>query len=187
MLSIRDKTGVKIPLASSLFMVLLLCSLLLASVYGYAEPKLVPGFDLPNLLDPKQNISLDDFSGKVILLNIWASWCPGCRDEMPELMSLQERFGKSPFTVVGVTVDSKQANALAFLARIPPRFGKQVNFPVLHDEGKSLVRSLNPTIMPTSYLIDTQGRIVRVFSGSITEKMMPDIRLAIEKEMGAIR
>ena len=183
-MSTRDETGTQRPLSpSSLFSILLLCFLILVPASGFTQPEQVPGFNLPNLLDPGQNISLDDFSGKVILLNIWASWCPGCRDEMPELMGLQERYGKDLFTVVGVTVDNSLANALSFLERIPHRFGKKVNFPVLHDEGKKLVRSLNLIIMPTTYLIDTRGRIVRVFAGSITERTLPEIRLAIEKEM----
>ena len=180
------KTGIQRSLVTlSLFTMLVLCLLALSTTSGYAEPKSAPGFDLPNLLDPAQKISLDDFRGKVVLLNIWASWCPGCLDEMPELMELQERFGKSPFTVLGVAIDNKRANALSFLERIPPRDGRQVNFPVLHDAGKKFVRSLNPTLMPTSYLIDTQGRIVRIFAGSITERTLPDIRSAIEKEIEA--
>lgn len=183
-MSAKDKTGTrKIPLSLFLILALLMSSLIMAPAFVSAAPEMVPAVGLPNLLDAGQKISLDDFRGKVVLLNLWASWCPGCLDEMPELIALQEHFGKDSFTVVGVSIDNKRANAISFLERVSSRFDKQVNFPVLHDKDKRFIRSLNPLLMPTSYLIDPLGRIISIFPGSITEKTVPGIRLAIEKEI----
>ena len=153
--------------------------LLLIPAAGRAAPERMPSFELGDSSGSERTVSDADLRGKVILLNLWASWCPGCKEEMPELMELQDEFGPDRFSVIAVNIDNKLANATAFIEKFPDRVGRNLNFPVLFDDGKALAKALGPQLLPTSYLVDKQGRIVLIFGGSITEDRLEEVRAAI--------
>src|SRR5512139_3828679 len=86
-----------------------------------------PAFTLPGLYDTG-TVSLKDLQGKVVLLNIWASWCTSCRDEMEDLMAVQEQYGPRGFLLVAVNIDNAPASAVDFLRRLESRTKKKPGF-----------------------------------------------------------
>lgn len=115
-----------------------------------------PDFTLSDI-NGKQ-VSLSDFKGKVIILDFFASWCPPCRQEVPDFVELQKRYGNGDFTVIGVAlVNTNEAKDFA------DQFG--INYPVLVDDGK--VSSLYGPIrsIPTTFILDKSGKIVKLYIG----------------------
>lgn len=101
-----------------------------------------------------------DFAGKVVLVNLWATWCAPCIEEMPSLAQLQEHVGRGDFEIVAISQDRKAedarewigANGLAALA-------------LYHDPGNDLLDTLKAPGLPTSILIDREGREVGRLEG----------------------
>lgn len=105
------------------------------------------------------NLRLSEHRGEVLLLNFWASWCGPCRQEMPLLNNLQQRYSKLGFNVVGVNVDKDSALANKLLKDIP------VSFPVLLDNTGTVSASYNVSAMPTTVLIDRDGNVRYLHKG----------------------
>lgn len=125
-----------------------------------AEVQTAPNFTLPDLTGEK--ISLQDYRGKVVLLNFWTTWCPYCKVEMPELAAAYQKYRDKGFVVLSVdmTAQEKTPGAVKdFIAQ------KGYNFPVLLDEKGNVSSQYSISSIPTSFLIDTQGRIVSVKIG----------------------
>jgi thiol-disulfide isomerase/thioredoxin len=98
--------------------------------------------------------SLADFSGKVVLLNIWATWCVPCREEMPALDKLQTKLGGNDFAVVAVNIDKGGPDkAAAFLSETGA-----TNLALYTDPSGKLFSVLKVIGMPTTLLIDGDGR-----------------------------
>ncbi|WDT74971.1 MAG: TlpA disulfide reductase family protein [Candidatus Manganitrophus sp.] len=155
---------------------------LTVSSYAFAFPKVgerPPDFKLL-ALDESKPVALDDLQGKVVLLNIWASWCTTCKAEMPEFVEMQERYRDQGFLIVGISVDNKKEKAIRFLKDLEMKTGKGVNFPVLYDEQKKVAESYHPIGMPSSYLIGKDGRLLRVFPGSFDKSNIGILKDAIE-------
>ena len=122
------------------------------------EGRPAPDFTFPDLDGRK--VSLSDFRGKVVLVNIWATWCPPCRDEMPSMQKLYERFKGEHFEILAVSIDADGREAVA-------PFMQQMNltFPVLLDP-KEKIRSLyGITGVPESFIVDRDGILVNKVIG----------------------
>ncbi len=116
---------------------------------------------LPSLFDNKKMISSNQFKGKVLYVDFWASWCLPCRKSLPQLNELRKRLisnGKD-FEVLAVNLDGKPSEALEFLNKYP------VNYPVVYDATGKYPKLYGVRGMPTSYILDPQGRIQYVHSG----------------------
>jgi thiol-disulfide isomerase/thioredoxin len=101
-----------------------------------------------------ETLSLDGWKGKVVLLNLWATWCAPCRKEMPDLAKLQQQMGGTDFEVVALSLDRKGLEASgAFLKEI----GADSLKLYVEPEGKSLA-ALQALGLPATVLIDRQGR-----------------------------
>ncbi len=96
---------------------------------------------------------LAKYRGKVVLVNFWATWCEPCRDEMPSLEKLKEKFAGQPFEVLAVNVDEPESRVRAFLEKTP------LGLTVVLDPGKPVTKSWNARILPVSYLIGRDGRV----------------------------
>jgi len=108
--------------------------------------------------------SLSDHRGKVVLLNYWASWCPPCREETPGLVRVAEAFRGKGLEVAGIAIDDN-LEAIRNFAR-----QYRVSYPLLlprDDAAGAGIESL-----PTTYLVDRQGRVARVFVGAVTESAL---------------
>lgn len=96
-------------------------------------------------------VDLTSYRGKVVLVNFWASWCPPCRKELPSLSRLRKLFGKDEFEIFAVNVGEEPETAFDFIGN--------PNFPVLFDRDSKTMAAWPAKGMPTSLLIDRQGRI----------------------------
>lgn len=97
-------------------------------------------------------VSLDDYRGKVVLINFWASWCTPCVEEMPDLMRLQTAMRDLPFQVIGVNVAENPRRVRTAARRM------KLEFPVLLDRDSATFDAWGAEILPTSYVLDTNGR-----------------------------
>ena len=125
------------------------------SAVGY----LAPDFSLRNLKGNYQ--SLDSFSGQVVVLNFWATWCVPCRVEMPSFEKLYRRYRSEGLTVLAVTLDKKsEKNIKSFVEEY------ELSFPVLLDEEGKVERLYPSMTIPFTYVIDREGRIVAKVDGA---------------------
>jgi len=125
-----------------------------------------PEFTLKTL-DGKKTHTMKDFKGKVVLLNLWASWCKGCKKEMPAFISLQKN-NKKGFALLAVSLDNSKDKAIHFLSTLK----QKIPFTVLHDSKKNLANAYSCSAMPSSYLIDKNGIIKQVIIGSLDSNDM---------------
>jgi len=116
-----------------------------------------PDFTLPSLNGP--NLRLQEQRGRVVMINFWATWCGPCRVEMPHLARLYEKYRDSGFTVLAVNIDEDPHKA----ASLAKQLGMQ--FPVLLDTEKKVSRLYDLSTMPSSVLVDRDGRVRYVTRG----------------------
>jgi len=116
---------------------------------GYAAPD----FDLPDLTGKRH--SLAEYRGKVVFLNLWATWCPPCREEMPAMERLYQRLEGRDFVMLAVSQDEQGAQAVA-------PFVEQMNlsFTVLLDPEASMSPRYGVTGYPETFVIDRDGRVI---------------------------
>jgi peroxiredoxin len=96
---------------------------------------------------------LKDLRGKVVLLNFWATWCPPCRKEMPDLEALYHRFESRGFVVLAVS-DEDAAKVSPFVAE------RNITYPVLLDPGRKVNEQLQIEGIPKSFVYDRNGKLV---------------------------
>lgn len=106
------------------------------------------------ILGSSQTASLADFRGKVLVVNVFASWCGPCRTEAPILDQEQRTLAAHDGTVVGVTYQDTPGDSLGFVHQ------ERITYPVLRDVGGNLVRSWGVNGVPETFVINRQGRIV---------------------------
>ncbi len=125
----------------------------------FRDPKPVQPFRATTL--DGRGISTDDWRGKVTLVNFWATWCPPCRAEIPDLVKLQEKYGER-LQIVGVSVDEAGVDVVkAFAAE------QRVNYPVvmITPEIEKVFGSIYA--LPTTFVVDPEGRIVQKHVGML--------------------
>ena len=105
-------------------------------------------------------VSLSQLRGKVVLLDIWASWCGPCKEELPLLDEMAGRLKAKNVELIAVSIDEDRSAALAFL-RARPRW----SLTLAHDPKGKLPELLQPPKMPTSYIVDRQGVVRQVNAG----------------------
>jgi thiol-disulfide isomerase/thioredoxin len=135
----------------SLLAGLLLPGLVQGSELEPYSTRTTPAFSLPDVQDRER--SLADYRGKVVLVNFWASWCAPCVYEMPALMRLQQRLQDQPFQILALNVGEKKYRVSKFVNLI--RF----DLPVLLDTSKEVFDAWGLETLPTSFLIDAEGRV----------------------------
>ena len=96
---------------------------------------------------------LADYSGKVVLLNFWATWCEPCREEMPSMQRLQDKLAGKPFAVIAVNFGEGAPRVNEFLKKVP------VRFTVLLDRDTSTATAWKVKVLPTTLVLDPQQRI----------------------------
>ncbi|HYP68512.1 MAG TPA: TlpA disulfide reductase family protein [Thiobacillaceae bacterium] len=103
---------------------------------------------------------LATYKGRVVLINFWASWCPPCRKEMPSMQRLMQRLGGKSFVILAVDSGESRAESESFLKEIRP------DFPILLDPDSEAARRWKVFAMPTSFLVDKQGRVRYALAGA---------------------
>ena len=122
-----------------------------------APSAIAPDFTLRTMGGP--NLRLQEQRGQVVMINFWATWCGPCRQEMPHLNRLYDKYRASGFVLLGVNVDDDARNATEVAAKLG------VKFPVLLDTDKKVSRLYDLATMPSTVLIDRDGRIRYVHRG----------------------
>lgn len=126
--------------------------------------------------------TLSDFRGRVMLLNVWATWCAPCRKEMPALDRLQAQIGGSDFEVVALSIDRRGRDAVQpFFHEIGIK-----NLRVYLDRGSEAMNALGVVGLPTTVLIDRDGREVQRWVGP-AEWDSPEIIAVIEQALQEFR
>ncbi len=123
------------------------------------------GFEAPNFTFPDLNghrVTLFDHRGKVVLVNIWATWCPPCRQEMPSMQRLYEKFRGEDLEILAVSIDANGREAVdPFMQKI------DLTFPVLLDPKETIKPLYGITGVPESFIVDKEGIVVKKIIGPI--------------------
>ncbi len=117
-----------------------------------------PQFKLPELGGTL--VSLSQFRGRPVLVNFWATWCPGCEEEMPDLEKLYEKHKKDGLEILAISVDEDRKPVMPFVARLNPSFKV-----LLCDENTA--HAYDVFGLPTTFLVDADGVVVKKYVGGI--------------------
>lgn len=143
----------------------------------YPAQKVAPAQDFTAELLNGESFQLSDQKGKVVLLNIWATWCPPCHDETPEFVKLFNKYEDQGLIVLGVSIDEQGRSVVRpFVEKY------EVSYPVIIDDG-SILDKYGPTMgIPTSYIIDKKGNLRYFAVGPLTLKeLTPRIEDLLEE------
>jgi len=108
-----------------------------------------PDFALDDL--EGRSVRLSDLRGQVVLVNLWATWCPPCRAEMPDLAALYQAYKDQGFIILGVDDQERAQTVADFMARNP------APYPILLDPDSRVARAFRVNYLPASFLIDRRG------------------------------
>ena len=142
-----------------------LAAFALGAAAGPQVGKPAPGFRLSGLQNGRE-VSLASLSGKVVLVDFWASWCTPCRRTLPELARLRARHPN--LVVLAVSIDEERSKAVKFLK------GMDTNLVTLHDAKRVVAEAYALGGMPSAVLIDRKGVLRKRFDG-YTEREMPTL------------
>jgi len=128
-----------------------------------------PDFTFPGL-DGKM-VRLSDYKGKVVLVNIWATWCPPCVDEMPSMEKLYQKLKGENFEILAVSIDEPGLKAVA-----PFMKKSNLTFPALIDSEGTIKTVYGITAIPESFIIDKQGFLIKKIVGPVDWATSPIYR-----------
>lgn len=127
-----------------------------------------------------KTVSLTDYRGKVLVINFWATWCPSCREEMPALNRGAAWLKKYGVELIAINLGEKEKRVTDYLQKEP------VDFPILLDLDTEVSTRWDAMLLPTTYVVDQQGRIVyRALGGrewDQPELLVPIRALALPRE-----
>jgi len=106
--------------------------------------------------------SLSDFKGRVVILNFWATWCPPCRAEMPSMEKLYQRFSEQGLEILAVDIGESKSTVSRFI------MNNKYTFPVLLDADNKVSNAYGIEAIPTSFILDRDGKIIARVVGSIS-------------------
>src|SRR5690348_1893923 len=111
-------------------------------------------------------VSLGDYRGRIVVMNLWASWCPPCRAEMPDLQRLADYGASRGIVVVGVNEGESADRARAFAESL------RIRYPIWLDASQRYGRSYSALGLPTTMIVDRNGIVTRAFDGPLTYEQM---------------
>ncbi len=138
--------------------IVVLAGILIYIATGTLEPKVTNAGDTaPNFkvtADDGKTITRDNFGGKLLVLNFWASWCPPCISETPSLEEFAKELGPQGVVVLGISQDSKEPNYKKFIQR----FG--ITFETARDPKADIAASYGTFQIPETYIIGRDGKVI---------------------------
>jgi peroxiredoxin len=139
-----------------------------AAIVAGASRKAAPGFELADSAGAP--LKLSDYKGRVVLLNFWATWCHGCRTEIPWFIQFEDKYKQNGLTVIGISMDDDGWKSVK-----PWIAEKKVNYPILIGN-TPLGKLFDLQSMPMTLLIDRDGNVAATYDGVVD-------RAACEKEI----
>ncbi len=132
-----------------------------------------PLFILPN--SQGQEVSFENIlkEHKAVLLNFWATWCPPCREEIPDLIRLEEKYGPRSFTVLGVDIGESAAKVSAFVDLM------KINYSIVLDKKQKVSQQFRIVGIPTSLLVSHDGKILGEYH-AVTPELFEDLEKALK-------
>ncbi len=145
------------------------------SSFSYAEPALnqeAPKFSLADL--EGKHVSLDESlkDKKAVLLNFWATWCPACKHEIPDLIELQTKYAGKGFSVIGIDVGESDKKVAAFKERFA------INYPLQLDPSSEVAQEYGVVGLPVSVLVDSNGKILGQYH-EFSDELISDVERAL--------
>ena len=153
---------------ATVFLLLLLPAVLLAGA-----PATMPSFSLPSVMDDGV-VDSRHHQGKVLLVNFWATWCAPCREEIPSLIKLHDKYKAKGFAVIGISMDT---GSRRLVRRFVEKSG--ITYPVALGNSKTARAFGGVFGIPQSFLVDRQGRIVKSYMGLVEPE-------TIERDLAAL-
>lgn len=158
-------------------LVLLLVAPAAAAGGGVSAGSPAPAFEL---LDPAgEAVKLSDFAGRVVVVNFWASWCPPCLEELPELNALHSRLEGEGAVVLALNVDRARGPALGAVRKLG------LTLPVALDPKQSAVEAYAPPGLPATYVVDREGIVRSVRNGEIEADEVPALEAEVRRLLEA--
>ena len=99
-------------------------------------------------------INLTDYKGAIVFLNFWATWCPPCREEMPSMQKLYNRYKNEPFHIIAVSLKESPTQVKAFFKK------KRLSFTVLIDPKGDVGKKFGINSIPTTFILDKNGEVI---------------------------
>lgn len=118
-------------------------------------------------------VALSDYRGSVVLVNLWATWCPPCREEMPTLQAFYEKYKSEGFVLLAIDQGETLPQVLPYVKEL------KLTFPVWLDYSSEAGQAFETMNLPSSYVIDRNGQVRLMWIGGISkknlEKYVPDV------------
>ncbi len=150
----------------SLALLLAAVMLVLLPAYTASASKTMPSFSLPDVVTG-DTVDSKAFDGKTLLVTFFATWCPPCMQEIPDLISLQSEYAEKGFSVVALSVDQGGVGVVKKLVE-----KRSINYPVLLANG-STARDFGGVVgIPTSFLINSKGLVVKKYPGYVPHMIL---------------
>ncbi len=140
------------------------------------EGQTAPDFALKS--STGENMRLSEYRGDVVMINFWATWCGPCRQEMPLLDELYQRYSRVGFNLLGVNIDDDSRRAMQMIEELG------VNFPVLFDASKRVSEMYDVDAMPVTVIVDREGTVRYVHQGykpGYEDKYLTEIRTLLRE------
>jgi thiol-disulfide isomerase/thioredoxin len=116
--------------------------------------------------------------GKIVLVDFWASWCGPCKQSFPVMEELQKKYGPRGLVIIAISVDENKKDMAGFLKKNP------VSFSVARDAGQKLVARVDVAAVPTSFLLDGQGKVRFIHTGFHGAQTRKEYERQIESLLG---
>lgn len=126
----------------------------------------MPAFSLKNVITGKE-VNSDSFAGKSLLVTFFATWCPPCIQEIPNLIEVQNEFGPRKFSVIALSVDQEGSTVVKRMVE-----KKNINYPVMMADNR-VTRDFGGVYgIPTSFLVNKKGNVVKKYTGYIPHSVL---------------
>ena len=141
---------------------------LMISLVSFSNSAKAPDFNLKDQYGVVH--SLENYKGKVIFLNFWATWCPPCKKEMPDVESIYKEYEENKKDVVILGVNSEKENEVKKFLK-----DKGYTFPTVIDENSEVMRKYFIQAFPTSFVIDKEGNVYGYVMGGLTKEQIKQV------------
>ena len=141
---------------------------LIISLVSFSNSAKAPDFNLKDQYGVVH--SLENYKGKVIFLNFWATWCPPCKKEMPDVESIYKEYGENKKDVIILGINSEKENEVKKFLK-----DRGYTFPTVIDENSEVMRKYFIQAFPTSFVIDKEGNVYGYVMGGLTKEQIKQV------------